>query len=209
MRITKLGHSCVLVEAEGITGLFDPGGWSDKDLINDITNLDVVIYTHEHSDHFDIEILRSLVNKFTGLQVVCSAEIQELIHGAKIGVEFAEESEDVVKFSSPHAKLPFPGAIAPSQNGYHLKGLFTHPGDGQSFNETKKVLAMPFIGPWGKIEDSLNKVLELEPEYVLPIHDWHYREEARQWLQDKLEPVMNAQGIKLLSYSNGVEIDLV
>lgn len=209
MKITKLGHSCVLVEEEDTAGLFDPGGWSDKNLINRVAKLDAVIYSHEHSDHFDIEILRGLADKFPDLQVVCNSEIQELINQAQLRVKVSEESESVVKFNSPHEQLPFPGAIAPEQNGYHFKDLFTHPGDSQSFTETKKVLAMPFIGPWGKIEDSVNKVLELKPEFVLPIHDWHYRDEAKEWLQNKLEPVMSEQGIKLLSCDSDVTVDLV
>ena len=64
---------------------------------------------------------------------------------------------------------------------------------------------MPFIGPWGKTGDSIDKVLELKPEYVLPIHDWHYTEEARQWLQSLLKSVFEPAGIKLLTNVNGLE----
>ncbi len=208
MKLTKLGHSCVLVEIDNLTVLFDPGGWSDKNLIDVISKLDIVIYTHDHGDHFDIEILKSIASKSPELKVISNIEIQELIRNAQLTIEMAEESKSVIKFNSPHEKLPFPGAIAPAQNGYHFNDLFTHPGDGQSFHETKKVLAMPFIGPWGKLEDSVNKVLELQPEYVLPIHDWHYREEAKEWLQEKLEPVMASHGIKLLPFNNGELIEI-
>ena len=187
MKVTKLGHSCVLVEAPGRTGLFDPGAWADRKLIDAVSHVDRIIYTHEHGDHFDIDILKSLVAKFPNAHVICNAEIRKLIETAGISITIREESNCAVKFVSPHEAPPIPGAIAPAETGYHFKDLFTHPGDSQSFTETKKVLAMPFIGPWGKTGDSIAKVLELKPQYVLPIHDWHYSEEAKQWLQGVLE----------------------
>lgn len=208
MKITKLGHSCVLVETEDRIGLFDAGGWADRELINNVKHVDRIVYTHEHGDHFDLEILKSLANKFPQAHVVCNKEIEQLINEAGIEITVRNETACTRIFNSPHEKLPFPGAIAPSQNGYHFKDLFTHPGDSQSFSEAKKVLAMPFIGPWGKTEDSVNKVLELKPEYVLPIHDWHYQEDARKWLQEKLEPVLSENGIKLLPYEIGVVLEV-
>lgn len=203
MKITKLGHSCVLVETPDRIGLFDAGGWADRSLIDTIAHVDRIIYTHEHGDHFDLEILKSLVAKFPLAHVICNAEIQKLIELADIDVVIRQESACTVKFNSPHESLPLPNAQTPAENGYHFKELFTHPGDSQSFSETKKVLAMPFIGPWGKTGDSITKVLELKPEYVLPIHDWHYTTEAKQWLQGMLESVFSKHGIQLLPNENG------
>jgi L-ascorbate metabolism protein UlaG (beta-lactamase superfamily) len=208
MKITKLGHSCVLVETPDRVGLFDPGGWADRALIDAIAHVDRIIYTHEHLDHFDVEILKALVAEFPEAHVICNAEIQKLIVDAGIDVVIREESACTVKFTSPHEQLPIPGAQAPAENGYHFKDLFTHPGDSQHFTETKKVLAMPFIGPWGKTGDSIAKVLELKPEYVLPIHDWHYTDEAKEWLQGVLELIFKDTSIKLLPNKNGQSITI-
>lgn len=208
MKITKLGHSCVLVETPDRVGLFDPGVWADRVLIDAVQHVDRIIYTHEHADHFDIDILKSLIAKFPDAHVICNAEIQKLIETTRLQVIVRPESQCAVKFTSPHEQLPVPGAVAPAENGYHFKELFTHPGDSQSFTETKKVLAMPFIGPWGKTGDSIAKVLELKPEYVLPIHDWHYTQEAKQWLQGLLEAVFVDTEIKLLPNENGKAIEV-
>lgn len=209
MKIKKLGHSCVLVETEDRIGLFDAGVWSDRELINNIQHVDRIIYTHQHPDHFDIEILKSLIERFPEAHVVCNEEIAGLIKSADVDVTVRDETNCTRKFMSPHEDLPIPGIIAPTENGYHFKDIFTHPGDSQSFSETKKVLAMPFIGPWGKTGDSIAKVLELKPEYVLPIHDWHYTEEAKQWLQNMLEEVFSKYSIKLLPNKIGEAIEIV
>lgn len=208
MKITKLGHSCVLVETPDRVGLFDPGVWADKTLIDNIEHVNRIIYTHEHPDHFDIGILLSLVDRFPQAHVICNQNIASKITEARLGVTIREESACAVKFNSPHEQLPIPDAEVPIQNGYHFKDVFTHPGDSQSFSETKKVLAMPFIGPWGKTGDSIAKVLELKPDYVLPIHDWHYTEEAKQWLQGVLETSFKDADIKVLPNKNGQVIEL-
>jgi len=197
MKLTKLGHSCVLAENDGKVALFDPGSWADKDLILGVAHVDEIVYTHEHADHFSPEILQSLAARFLSVKVVCNAEIQAKISEAGIAVKVSEESEDIKKFSAPHEQLPIPGTQPPAENGYHFLDVFSHPGDSQHFSETKKVLAMPFIAPWGKTGDSIDLVLKLKPEYVLPIHDWHYTEEAKQWLQGVLEMIFTPTGIRV------------
>lgn len=206
MYITKLGHSCVLVETEDRIGLFDPGAWADKSLVNAVEHVDRIIYTHEHADHFDVDILKSLVSKFPKAHIVCHDSMKAKIIEAGIQSLTRGETECTRQFDSSHEQLPVPGAVAPVENGYHFKDVFTHPGDSQSFAETKKVLAMPFIGPWGKTGDSIKKVLELKPEYVMPIHDWHYTEEAKQWLQGILDISFKDSGIKVMPNKNGLRI---
>jgi len=208
MKLTKLGHSCVLVETPDRVGLFDPGVWADRALIDSVQHVDRIIYTHEHADHFDIDILKSLVAKFPQAHVICNAEIQKLIETAGIKITIREESNCTVKFISPHEAPPWPRAQAPTENGYHFKDLFTHPGDSNTFMETKKVLAIPFVGPWCKTEDSVKKVLELKPKYVLPIHDWLLQADAKDYYQLQLKSVFEETGIELLPNENGKILEI-
>ncbi len=208
MKITKLGHSCVLVETPDRVGLFDAGVWSDRELIDQIEHVDRIVYTHEHADHFDIDILKSLLAKFPNAHVVCNSAIQQRIEEAGVQVTIREETMCTQKFTSPHEDLPVPGAAAPSQNGYHFKDEYTHPGDSFSFAVSKHVLAMPFIAPWGKTGDAIAKVIELKPKYVLPVHDWHYTDEAKVWLQGLLETSFKGTGIEVLPNKIGKVIEI-
>ena len=149
-------------------------------------------------------MLRGLAAKFPEAHVVCGSDIATQIKEADIDVTIREETQCTRKFDSPHEDLPIPGVPGPPENGYHFKDMFTSPGDSHSFSETKKVLAMPFIAPWGKTGDAIDKVLELKPEYVLPIHDWHYTQEAREWLDDLIEKALQGSGITLLPSKVGV-----
>lgn len=204
MKITKLGHSCVLIETEDRVALFDPGGWATAFDIDAIERLDRIVITHEHGDHMDVDKIKALMQKFPDAHIVSNESIRSMLEDVGIEAMYREEMQCCVPFEAPHEKLPVPGAKAPDENGYHFKDLFTSPGDSHSFSETKKVLAMPVIAPWGKTGDAVDKILELKPEYVLPIHDWHYTPEAREWLQGLLEAALEGSGVTLLSAEPGI-----
>ena len=209
MKLTKLGHACVLVETDDRVGLFDPGGWSDKDLIDGINKLDRIAYTHAHPDHFDEDILRTLIEKFPDAHVVCNEEIRSNIEEAGITASIREGTQCTVPFNTTHdPRLPMLNADAPMQTGFHFKDVFTHPGDSNDFDETKMVLAMPFVAPWGIPREALETVLRLKPKYVLPIHDWLYTDEAKEYLQGALKSQLEEAGIELLSYKNGETITI-
>jgi L-ascorbate metabolism protein UlaG (beta-lactamase superfamily) len=209
MYVTKLGHSCVLVETEDRIGLFDPGVWSDQSLIDVVEHVDRIIYTHEHPDHFDVDILRGLIAKFPQAQVVCNASIAGKIKEASIDCTVREETQCTRVFESSHdSRLPFLKASAPIQTGFHFKDMFTHPGDSNSFAETKRVLAMPFVAPWGLPREAIETTITLKPQYVLPIHDWLYAEDAKEWLQKILVAQLEEAGITVLSHENGIRHEI-
>ena len=82
MRLTKFGHSCVLVEAEERgkprVALFDPGGWSELPL-DTIDWIDDVFISHIHGDHCDPEKLRQIVNKFPDLRITAPTEVVAML----------------------------------------------------------------------------------------------------------------------------------
>ena len=55
MKLTHLGHACLLVETDGARLLIDPGTMS---AFEDVRDLDAVLVTHQHPDHLDLARLR-------------------------------------------------------------------------------------------------------------------------------------------------------
>src|SRR4051812_22499313 len=51
MRVTHLGHACLLVEVADRRILIDPGNFSSG--FDELTGLDAIVVTHNHPDHFD------------------------------------------------------------------------------------------------------------------------------------------------------------
>ena len=60
MQITKLGHCCLLVETKGKRILTDPGSYT-VEAQSRLTNIDYILFTHEHQDHYHLESLRALL----------------------------------------------------------------------------------------------------------------------------------------------------
>jgi L-ascorbate metabolism protein UlaG (beta-lactamase superfamily) len=62
MKVTRYFQSCLLVEDGETRVLIDPSG-QEKDSLDKFGKLDAVLYTHEHSDHFDANMAQTFVEQ--------------------------------------------------------------------------------------------------------------------------------------------------
>jgi L-ascorbate metabolism protein UlaG (beta-lactamase superfamily) len=209
MKITKFVHSCLLVETDGCVALFDPGVMSTPTInIDGITQLDDIFITHIHPDHYDPDFIKKLVEKFPEVRITATAETVKDMAGQ--GIKASDQApEGAVFFDSPHESVA-PVFPQPEENGIHYLDVLSHPGDSHSFTETKAILALPITAPWGSSIKALNLALELKPQHVLPIHDWHWQDQARQQMYDRYAQLMDGQGITFHKLVSGepIEIDL-
>jgi L-ascorbate metabolism protein UlaG (beta-lactamase superfamily) len=205
MKITKFEHSCLLVEMPepvNRTALFDPGEMSTPLIdIDELEYLDDIFITHIHPDHYDKEFIKKLVAKFPDVRITAPGEIVADLQADGITAS-TEPPEGVSFFDSPHESVE-PMFPAPQEIGIHYLDLLSHPGDSHSFTETKQILALPITAPWGSSVKALNLAIELKPKYVVPIHDWHWRDEARISSYDRYEKVLGERGITFLKVKNG------
>jgi len=105
-------------------------------------------------------------------------------------------------FDSPHESVA-PLFPQPEEIGVHYLDALTHPGDSHSFSETKQILALPITAPWGATVNAVNLAVKLKPKYVIPIHDWHWRDEARENMYGLIEEALAKHGITFLKVKNG------
>lgn len=211
VKITKYGHSCVLVEAEERgkprVALFDPGGWSELDL-DTIGWIDDVFVSHIHGDHCDPAKLQQIAAKFPDVRITAPTEVVKPLREQGLHQAADIMPAGAAAFASPHEEVrPF-GAVVPEEIGIHFLGVYTHPGDSHSFAATMPVLALPVVAPWGSTRRAVELALELKPKYVLPVHDWFLSPEAREWIYDATAQVLGAQDITLLRPQQGVAIEL-
>ncbi|HVS58804.1 MAG TPA: hypothetical protein VHD60_03650, partial [Candidatus Saccharimonadales bacterium] len=82
------------------------------------------------------------------------------------------------------------------------------PGDSHSFKETEQILALPVQAPWGSTIHAIRLALELKPKYVIPIHDWHWSDEARQQMYERFEKVFGSNGITFCKMKSGEPVVL-
>jgi L-ascorbate metabolism protein UlaG (beta-lactamase superfamily) len=208
LKITKFVHSCLLVEMPEPTSrtvLFDPGAMSAAALpVETLEYLDDIIITHEHQDHIDLSTVRRLVEKFPRVRITTTQPVVDQLKAENISAT-AEPSAGIALFEAPHEPVEplFPN---PAEIGVHYLDLLTHPGDSHSFHETKAILALPVTAPWGSTVKAVNLALELKPRYVLPIHDWHWRDEAREQMYGSLENIFRQHDITFLKLETGTPV---
>jgi L-ascorbate metabolism protein UlaG (beta-lactamase superfamily) len=159
MRITKFGHSCLLVEESGVKFLFDPGVFSV--LPETLGHLDAVFITHEHQDHFDLEKLKSLLSANASLRIVTNTSVASKLTEEGIAAEVLEHGANSVvagvtveAVGKDHA-LIHPSLPVAQNTGYFIAAKFFHPGDAFTVPATSvEILALPVVAPWSKDSDS-------------------------------------------------------
>ncbi|GAB2684427.1 MBL fold metallo-hydrolase [Thalassiella azotivora] len=187
MRLTHLGHACLLVETSGARVLVDPGSWSS---FEDVTGLDAVVVTHAHPDHVDWSRLPALVEANPGARllmepaVAASDEARDLTTTAFTpgdGVELGDLALEAVggRHAVIHADVPRignVGVLAREAGGPTL----LHPGD--SYEATPSgvdVLAVPVNAPWAAVKETIEFSRAVGAGTVVPVHDHLLSDDGR------------------------------
>lgn len=210
MKITKFEHSCLLVEMPAPvnrTALFDPGGMS-AGLVKEhhFEWLDDIVITHEHFDHFDIDTVKHLVSQFPEVRITAPQPVVDQLKEQGITAS-AEAPGGMELFSAPHESVE-PLFPTPDEIGVHYLDMLTHPGDSLHFDATKPILALPVDAPWGAMVDAVKLALQLKPKYVLPVHDWMWKDEWRQQMYDGMAQIFEKEGIQFCKLHTGEPVVL-
>lgn len=209
MKITKFVHSCLLVEDQGKTFLIDPGNYTAESKLLDITTLeklDYILITHEHQDHMDISFIKEILLKFPQVAIITNDSAKEKLFAE--GVLVSQEVPSFIKMEEvPHEKIF--GVTQPPKNILvTIDDMLTDPGDSLSFNKTTKVLALPIQAPWGDTTRAAELASKLKPEVIIPIHDWHWNDQAREGIYKRLEDFFAQNAITFIPLQNGVPVEV-
>lgn len=173
MRLTHYGHACVLLELPQRV-LIDPGGYSTG--FEHLTGLDLVLVTHSHADHLDVDRLRYLLESSPQAMVVHSPGATAALAGLNTTVVTPGDKlsvsgvEITVIGSGVHACI-HPELPMSDNNGYLINGAVLHPGDAlDPVDEPVDVLLVPVGGPWMKIQESIEYLRAVAPYVAVPIH---------------------------------------
>lgn len=176
MKITKLGHCCLIIEVEGIRFLTDPGNYTTAQ--NDIKNIHAVVISHEHTDHLHIESLKKVLENNPNAQVICNGSVGALLDNEKIEYTKVSDGESIeiqgVSLSGHGLKhqLIFREYEQVENTGYFFANKLFYPGDAlHNPGFPIDILAFPVAGPWCTISDALEYVLDVKPKKAFTVHD--------------------------------------
>lgn len=211
MKITKYVHACLLVETENQTILVDPGQFSWESgffELEDLEKLDTVVITHEHFDHFHQPFIEAVLHKFPEVKIVSTPTVVKKLRELGATHASSESAPEVEVFSvNQHASLE-PIGVAPENIAVHVADTLTIGGDRHDLEESRNVLALTVTAPWGSMINAAGMAQRLKPKKIIPVHDWHWNEQAREGAYSTLEGFFANQNIEFIKVRDGQAIEV-
>jgi L-ascorbate metabolism protein UlaG (beta-lactamase superfamily) len=205
MIISKHSHSCLLIKEANQTILIDPGNYTYEDKALDISSLeglDYILITHEHPDHMYIPFMKELVEKFPDVKIISNESAVKVLKEANIEA-LMESSSDITISPTPHERVF--GVVPPENIQFSLFNKLTHPGDSLHFLLNTPILALPLQAPWCSLTEAVEYAMSVKPKIVIPIHDWHWNESAREAFYARLTKYFGENGIEFNPLRRGEE----
>ncbi len=183
MRLTHLGHACLLVEVADTRLLIDPGVYSGD--VTSLTGLDAVLLTHQHPDHVDPDRLPAVVAANPDAVVLAEPATAALVGGLADSITAEAfpggRSRTIARVTvegvgRQHA-LIHDRVDRIDNTGYVLSApgepILFHPGDAYDAEPGRSVdvLAIPLNAPWTAVRDTLAFADRIAPRWQFPIHD--------------------------------------
>ncbi len=174
MKLTKYPQSCLVLEKDGARIVIDPGNRAmNAYALDDFGDLQAVLYTHRHPDHFDERQIDELLER--GVQLYANADVCDLI-GSENATQLADgQTVDIAGFQITPRDLPHvplvDGSPGPPNTGYIIDGFLFHPGDGIELRGLRvDALAVPIAGPSISFRDAYRFLESVGAKTALPIH---------------------------------------
>jgi L-ascorbate metabolism protein UlaG (beta-lactamase superfamily) len=186
MKISKYLHSCLVFELDGYKILFDPGTFSFAEgLVTPQMFADVqaIILTHIHPDHYDIDILKSIL-ALNNAHVLTNSQIGQQLDKAGISYTILENATEHL---GPFKLQAFPvmhelimDNPLPQMTGFLINDKVLHPVDSMEDKllEYKNIelLIMVTMAPFANEPTISTFADKVRPKQILPVHDGYAKE---------------------------------
>jgi len=207
MKITKYGHCCLLIEENGVRILTDPGTYSTG--FENLTNIDLILITHEHQDHLHIPALKECLKNNPKADIITNKGVSKLLNPENIKYQLLEDGQhikvkDILIEAIGHDHAIMYKTVPCINTGFLISNKLFYPGDSlHNPNKPVEILALPVAGPWLKLEEAIDYALQIKPKIAFPVHEGGLKQpgSVHRIPQTILEPA----GIKFQVLDDGKE----
>lgn len=211
MKITKYEHACLDIRLGDQRMVVDPGAFTTS--LDDYSNIDVVIITHVHGDHFDKEKLEKIVELNPLVKIFSTNEVAEQAPELAINTVSDGDIVDVEEFKinfygKDHAEID-PKTPLVENFGILVNNILYYPGD--SFTpcpEKFKILAVPASGPWLRVGQTIPLIEESDCETVFPTHNALLSDIGHATTNNWLEKFAQRSGKKFIYLKNKESLEV-
>jgi L-ascorbate metabolism protein UlaG (beta-lactamase superfamily) len=177
MKITKLGHCCLLIETKDKRILTDPGSYT-VEAHSKLESIDYILFTHEHQDHYHLESLKKILDKNPEAIIYSNSSVSELLDNEGIKNKLVKNGDSIllgeisiVGIGEEHVQMHKDIPLS-SNLGFFIDEKLWYPGDAFTNPEIEvEILALPVSGPWMKIGEAIDYAILIKPKVAFPVHD--------------------------------------
>lgn len=213
MRLTKLVHSCVRLEKDGMALVIDPGVWSNA--AEALSGANAVLVTHEHADHLDPAAVRSALGSDDGLQLWAPGAVAaqftehgERVHAVGHGDVFTAAGFEVRVFGQDHAVI-HPDMPVIANTGFAVDGQVFHPGDALTVPDIPvPALLLPATAPWLKASEMIDYFRTVAPQSAYVIHDGIVNAHGLALLEGLIKFAAKPSGAEFTRLQPGTSLEL-
>ncbi len=181
MKITKYPQSCVLIELKDKKILIDPGNYVYEKTDfkpENWQNIDLILLTHEHSDHYEPKSLKIIKDNNPGAKIFTNTAVSKLLAkegfaGQIIGANESINLDNIeIKgIKSQHGPLPS-GDPPPDVISFLIDRRILHLGD--TIKSSQVPAEVVFIPMCGDVcfspKEAIKYLKKVKPQLVIPIH---------------------------------------
>lgn len=207
MEITKFEHACLVIQVESRRLVIDPGTFANT--LGDIDDVNVIVITHEHADHWTPERLSRLKQtnpraRIFGPEGLVLAAKDFPIEVVKNGDSIDVEPFTLKFFGSQHAII-HESMPTVDNVGVLVNDEIYFPGDAFTTPTGVSVgtLAVPSGGPWLKVGDVMDFVAEVAPRCCFPVHEMLLSDVGKSYVNNQLNLIMERLGGDFIALQPG------
>lgn len=219
MKISKYLHSCLLFELDGHKLLFDPGQFSFAEgrvTADMFKRVNSIVITHIHPDHFDLEIIQSIL-AVADAQLFTNSQVGEQLTKAGLTFTLIEDGEiNIGPFILNAVPVTHEALLdnpIPQMTAFVINNKVLYPVDTLSDEligyKGIELLLMVTMAPFATERGIAAFADKMQPKQILPVHDGYAKDFFIQQRYANYKKHFEKQGIKFNEvYEVGASVNL-